>query len=49
MKRKGTNVRMLENFREELFSIAQSMGRTLSEVVREAVEEWIMGRKRIKK
>lgn len=39
MKRKGTNLRMAEEVRNEIFNIAQQSGRTLSEIIWEAVEE----------
>lgn len=48
MKRKGTNVRMTEEVRNEIFNVARQSGRTLSEVVREAVEEWLRKRKKEK-
>lgn len=44
MKRKGTNIRMTEEVRNKIFDIARMSGRTLSEVVREAVEEWLRKR-----
>ncbi|MDI1471530.1 MULTISPECIES: ribbon-helix-helix protein, CopG family [Thermodesulfovibrio] len=46
MKRKGTNIRMKEEVRNKIFDIAQKSGRTLSEIVREAVEEWLKKREK---
>lgn len=48
MKRKGTNVRMTEEMRSKIFDIAHKSGRTLSEIVREAIEEWLKTRERSK-
>ncbi|GLI53980.1 ribbon-helix-helix protein, CopG family [Thermodesulfovibrio yellowstonii] len=46
MKRKGTNIRMTVEVRNEIFNVARQSGRTLSEIVREAVEEWLKKREK---
>lgn len=48
MKRVGTNIRMTEEIRNKLFNEARKTGRTLSEIVREAVEIWFEQKQKAK-